>query len=79
MSILPLASLPVGREATVRYVSPDAPSYRRILDLGLVGGTKVKVIRSSPFGDPRAYLVRGAVVALRREDAQAIMVEVTDE
>lgn len=79
MSILPLASLPIGRAATVRSISPDAPSYRRILNLGFVGGTKVKAVRSSPLGDPRAYLVRGTVVALRREDAQAILVEVTDE
>lgn len=75
MPIIPLALLPVGRKAIVQYVSPGAPSYRRMLDLGLVRGTQVEAVRSSPFGDPKAYLIRGATVAIRREDATAVLVE----
>jgi len=48
---------------------------RRLLDLGLVLGTKVRPLRRSPFGDPTAYSVRGAVIALRRSDADAVKVE----
>jgi DtxR family Mn-dependent transcriptional regulator len=48
---------------------------RRLLDLGFVAGTQVDVEMVSPGGDPTAYLVRGTVVALRREQANLIRVE----
>jgi DtxR family Mn-dependent transcriptional regulator len=48
---------------------------RRLLDLGFVAGTQVRVEMVSPAGDPTAYLVRGTVVALRREQANLIRVE----
>jgi len=47
---------------------------RRLLDLGLVPGTVVEAIRRSPMGDPTAYWIRGAVVALRKEDGDVIVV-----
>jgi len=43
------------------------------MDIGFVEGTKVKCVRISPFGDPKAYLVRGTVMALRKESAKEIM------
>lgn len=48
----------------------------RLHDLGLVPGTVVECIMQSPFGDPTAYLIRGAVIALREEDAELVTVEV---
>lgn len=42
------------------------------LDLGFVPGAQVECLGRSPLGDPAAYRVRGAVVALRRRDAQLI-------
>ena len=47
---------------------------RRLQDLGLIPGTPVSCLARSPLGDPCAYQIRGAVVALRREDA--LLVEV---
>ena len=49
---------------------------RRLKDLGMVRGTKVKCVLRSPLGDPTAYKIRGAVVAIRDEDASSVMVEV---
>lgn len=46
---------------------------RRLMDIGFVEGTKVECVRISPFKDPKAYLVRGAVIALRKEDAKTIL------
>ncbi len=48
---------------------------RRMFDLGLIQGTVVESLRRSPSGDPTAYQVRGAVIALRSEEASNIFVE----
>jgi len=48
---------------------------RRLLDMGLIPGTLVTCAFKSPWGDPTAYLIRGALVALRHGDADGIFVE----
>ena len=48
---------------------------RRLLDIGLVEGTDVSCLQKSPAGDPVAYLIRGAVIAIRSEDSSQIVVE----
>ena len=48
---------------------------RRLTDLGLVRGTRVTCVLRSPAGDPRAYLIRGALIALRRADADGVWLE----
>ncbi len=67
-----LNELNIGEEATVANMRCKS---RRLRDLGLVEGTKVKCVLRSPLGDPAAYKIRGAVVAIRREDASQITVE----
>lgn len=51
---------------------------RRLRDLGLVEGTRVKCVLRSPLGDPAAYKIRGAIVAIRAEEASQIAVEASD-
>lgn len=51
-----------------------APLRQRLLDLGFVPGTRVEVLFASPLGDPVAYRVEGAVVALRRGVARWVSV-----
>jgi ferrous iron transport protein A len=46
-----------------------------MLDLGLIQGTRVEALQKSPSGDPIAYEIRGAVIALRSEEASQILVE----
>ena len=55
----------------------DTEGYlrRRFMDIGLVEGTLVECLRESPAGDPKAYLIRGAVIAIRKEDAATVFVE----
>ena len=48
---------------------------RRLLDLGILPGTKIENVMNSPLGDPVAYRVRSTVVALRREQTALIEVE----
>jgi ferrous iron transport protein A len=47
-----------------------------MLDLGLICGTRVEALQKSPSGDPTAYEIRGAVIALRSEEAAQILIEV---
>ena len=47
---------------------------RRLQDMGMIQGTAVECVGISPLGDPAAYLVRGAVIALRREDSGSVLV-----
>ena len=72
---IPLSFLPTGKKAKVRALMSNGVSRRRMLDLGLIWDTEVEALQKSPFGDPVAYLVRGAVIALRFEEASKIMVE----
>ena len=70
-----LASLPVGEYATIEEISSDCTIKRRLADLGFVAGKTVECVLKSPLGDPSAYLVRGALIALRRSDAARISVQ----
>jgi len=75
--LIPLTDLPVGKPARVRKLTISGRARRRMLDLGLVVDTVVEALYTSPSGDPVAYQIRGAVIALRSEEASTIWVEVT--
>ncbi len=70
----PLTDVPEGKKVTVKQLLPSGSLRRRLLDIGLVEGTNVECLQKSPAGDPVAYLIRGAVIALRSEDASAVLV-----
>lgn len=71
-----LADLPHGGEARVLGLSPacQGSQRRRLLDLGIVPGTRIGAVLRSAAGDPVAYQVRGALIALRREQAEWIRI-----
>ncbi|HHV94088.1 MAG TPA: ferrous iron transport protein A [Firmicutes bacterium] len=69
-----LADLPVGSIGMIIEVQAAGNTKRRLLDLGFVPDTVVKVLRRSPTGDPVAYQLRGAVIALRKENSRDILV-----
>lgn len=69
-----LTTLEEGEVARVALLLNTGSIKRRLQDLGLVEGTQVQCIQKSPFGDPVAYGIRGAVIALRTEDARCILV-----
>jgi DtxR family Mn-dependent transcriptional regulator len=75
-----LADLAVGEAAEVLEIAPtcQGPQRRRLLDLGVVPGTVVRALMASAAGDPIAYDVRGATVALRRGQAAWIRVRSLD-
>ncbi|MBR7164631.1 MAG: ferrous iron transport protein A [Clostridia bacterium] len=69
-----LHSLPIGATAYIKELSARDSIRRRLLDIGLTPGAKITCLYQSPAGDPRAYLVLGAVIALRLEEASQIEV-----
>ena len=73
--IRPLSALSPGESGTVVYVDLSPSLSRRLLDIGLIEGTRVSCLLKSPAGDPKAYLIRGAVIALRREDTSFVFVK----
>jgi ferrous iron transport protein A len=72
---IPLNFLPLGKKAKVKALISTGQSRRRMLDLGLISDTEVEALQKSPSGDPIAYHIRGAVIALRSEEAENILVE----
>ncbi len=72
---LALNRLELGQKAQVMALDSKGQERRRMLDLGFVQGSIVEAVHKSPAGDPIAYFIRGAVIALRREDAGKILVK----
>lgn len=70
-----MCELAVDESACVLRLDARGSMRRRLLDLGLVVGTRVTCVGKSPMGDPSAYLIRGAVIALRDDDAKDIICE----
>ncbi|MDO4572162.1 MAG: FeoA family protein [Clostridia bacterium] len=68
-----LSRLQPGESAPVGELRAPEPLRRRLLELGFTPGTAVSCLFAAPGGDPRAYLVRRSVVALRAADARGIL------
>lgn len=75
--MLTLNKIPEGEIVEVSELLSTGSMRRRLQDIGLVNGTKVTCLQKSPFGDPVAYLIRGAVIAIRSEDSSNIVVKYT--
>ena len=72
--MIPLSAVPEGSVAKVINLFTTGSMRRRLQDIGLIEGTDVECLQKSPSGDPVAYLIRGAVIALRAEDSEKILV-----
>lgn len=72
--ILNLSQLPLNETGVIKDVKCDGNIKRRLLDMGLVKGTKIIPVLVSPSKDPRAFFVRGTIIAIRKEDAEKIQI-----
>ena len=70
-----LTNLPVGKSAKVLSIDGNNPITRRLMEMGVVPGVSVRLIKSAPFGDPLEIRVRGYNLAMRKSEAQTIEVE----
>jgi Fe2+ transport system protein FeoA len=75
-----LDELPVGARAVVEGVACDRTVRRRLLELGLLPGTAVEVMRRAPLGDPIELALRGYRLSIRGDEARGVVVRdvVTD-
>jgi Fe2+ transport system protein FeoA len=71
---VPLTALPVGGRGLIEHVRAGDAVGDRLLDLGLVPGTPVLVLRRAPLGDPSIYELRGYQLCLRRTEAERVRV-----
>lgn len=75
--MITLDLLKVGEVGIVKIISNEEIK-RRFLDIGLTVGTKVECLIESPFHNPKAYLIKGASIAIRLGDAKNVLVEVVE-
>ena len=69
-----LMNLKEGERARVSSLLSRGSMRRRLQDIGLIEGTEGECVQKSPAGDPVAYRIRGASIALRSEDSSNILV-----
>lgn len=64
-----------GQQAVIHSLQLKGSMRRRLLDIGLVENTRVECVGHSPAGNPRAFLIRGAVIAIRCQDCKHILIK----
>ncbi len=67
-----LDDLEMGKEGKIKEINCNNSIKRRMMDLGIIKGTTITPILKSPAGNPKAYEVRGSIIAIRSEDAKSI-------
>ncbi len=73
-SLQPLTSVPLGASATVAEIKVPPQSRPRLMEMGLLVGTTVELVRFAPLGDPVEIRVRGYNLTLRKQEAEQILV-----
>ncbi|MBQ2896760.1 MAG: ferrous iron transport protein A [Clostridia bacterium] len=69
-----LNALNIGDCAKVLHLENSGSIRRRLQDIGVVEGTKIRCVLKAPGGDPTAFLIKGAVIAIREDDSKKIFV-----
>ena len=73
-TLQPLTSLPLATAATVAEIKVAPESRARLMEMGLLVGTQVELVRFAPLGDPVEIKVRGYNLTLRKNEAEQIFV-----
>lgn len=73
--VIPLSNLAVGTTAVLREYPKAGASFLRLREMGMLPGTRLKLVRTAPLGDPLEIEVRGYRLTLRRTEADEIRVE----
>jgi ferrous iron transport protein A len=79
MQSISLSALHVGDRAEVMALGSELAVRRRIMDLGLITGTRFRVVRVAPLGDPMEIAFRGLHLTMRKKEAEGIMVRKIDD
>ena len=70
-----LNELKKGDKAIIKNIEIEGSMKRRLLDIGLIKNSVVECILESPLKDPKAYWIRGTLIAIRNNDAKKIFIE----
>lgn len=70
-----LTCLPLEKKAIVKKLLASKETRRRLQDIGIIEYSIIECVAQGPFKDPNAYLIKGAIIALRNEDSDLIIVE----
>ena len=70
-----LSELPLNNIGIIDELNCNGNIRRRLLDLGLVKGTKITPVFKSPSGDPTAFEIRKTLIALRKDDSKLIILK----
>jgi ferrous iron transport protein A len=76
-ALQPLTSVAVGTTATVVEIKLPPASRPRLMEMGLLVGTQVELVRFAPLGDPVEIKVRGYNLMLRKHEAEQILVKIS--
>ncbi|MBE6573318.1 MAG: ferrous iron transport protein A [Ruminococcaceae bacterium] len=74
MEQLKLSDIKVGESCVAEVILSDSDIRHRFMDLGIIKGTKIKCLLMSSYNSIKAYSVRGKVIAIRKSDAEKILV-----
>lgn len=75
MFAMTLNELSEGKTARIESLRMEGRLRRRLMDIGMIPGTRVECLERGPFGGPVAFLVRGTVMAFRSSDLELITVK----
>jgi Fe2+ transport system protein FeoA len=70
-----LGDVPIGTTVIVTSVGGEGAFRRRLMELGVLPGTRVALVRVAPLGDPLELRVRGCALSMRRDEARTIVVD----
>ena len=77
-TLQPLTSVALGTKATVAEIKLPPENRPRLMEMGLLVGTSVELVRFAPLGDPVEIKVRGYNLTLRKHEAEQIFVKVPE-
>ena len=75
-ALQPLTSVALGTTVTVAEINLPPASRPRLMEMGLIVGTKIELVRYAPMGDPVEIKVRGYNLTLRKSEAEHILVRI---
>ena len=74
-----LNRLEIGQVGKVTNIDENSELYQRFLDIGITENSIIECVLKSPWNNPKAYRIKGAMIAIRNEDASAIKVDLKKE
>ncbi|MFC2103434.1 ferrous iron transport protein A [Bacteroidota bacterium] len=68
------ANLKFGEKVVINDIDTSNPSHQRIIDIGFTPGQEIELVSLTAFNDPIAFSVRGTLIAMRKKEADCIIV-----